>query len=81
MEEILKGAVSQAPGLVVLVFIVVVFLKHMAKRDELIKGLTDEHIAERRLQREVIRENTIAAANNTTALNNVAHMLNETSRK
>ena len=81
MDDLLKTAVSQAPGLVVLVIIVTVFLKYMSKRDELIKGLTDEHLAERKIQRDVIERNTIAAGVNTQALNNVAHILIETSRK
>ncbi len=81
MEEILKNALAQAPGLVVLVVLVIVFLKAMAKRDDFIKGLTDEHIAERRLQREVITLNTLAAGTNTAALNNVAHVINKTSER
>ena len=75
MDDLLKTAISQAPSLVVLVIVVTVFLKYMGKRDELIKGLTDEHLAERKLQRDVIERNTVAATTNTVALNNVAHIL------
>ena len=41
MDDILKSAVAQTPGLVVLVIVVVVFLRYMGVRDGLIKGLTD----------------------------------------
>ncbi len=75
MDELLKGAISQAPGLVVLVILVVKFLSAMAKRDDLIKGLTDEHLTERRLQRDILERNTVAAIRNTSALDNMARVI------
>jgi hypothetical protein len=81
MDEILKSAVAQTPGLVVLVIVVVVFLRYMGVRDGLIKGLTDEHLAERKLQRDLIERNTVAATTNTIALNNVAFLLDKRSRE
>jgi hypothetical protein len=81
MDDILKSAMSQVPGMVVLVIVVFYFLKYMGKRDELIKGLTDEHLSERKIQRDVIERNTVAAGVNTAALNNVAHILSEQSKK
>ena len=80
MTEILTNAVDQVPGLVVLVAVVLMFLKYMSKHDDLIKDLTNEHLVERKRQQEVIEKNTIAATTNTTALNNVAHILDEHAR-
>ncbi len=80
MEELLKGAISQAPGLVVLVILVIKFLSAMGKRDELIKGLTDEHLTERRLQRDILERNTVAAIRNTQALDNMAHVIEKNNR-
>lgn len=79
MEDAIERLAASAPDLLALVIIVVLFLKYMVKRDELIKGLTDEHLAERKLQRDVIERNSIAAGINTEALNNVAHILSEQS--
>jgi hypothetical protein len=53
----------------------------MGVRDGLIKGLTDEHLAERNLQRDLIKQNTVAATTNTIALNNVAFLLDKRSRE
>lgn len=82
MEDILKSALSQVPGLVVLVVIVIVFLKFITKHNELIKALTDEHLYERKLTREALEKSAIANAQNasattlnTTALNNMAHVI------
>jgi uncharacterized membrane protein len=80
MTEILTNAVDQVPGLVVLVAVVLMFLKYMSKHDDLIKDLTNEHLIERKKQQEVIEKNTVAAATNTAALNNVAHILDEHAR-
>ena len=77
MEEALERLAVSAPDLLALVVIVVLFLKYMGKRDDLIKGLTDEHLSERKLQRDVIERNSVAAGVNTEALNNVAHILLE----
>lgn len=84
MDEIFKSAVSQAPGLVVLVIIVIVFIKYLMTVHGLIKALTDEHIYERRMMREVLEKNVHAMEKNenstntnTVALNNLAHVVVE----
>jgi len=46
MEKILEGAIGQAPSLVVLVVVVVVFLKHLRDRDKEFSAVVRE-IAER----------------------------------
>lgn len=58
MEELLKTAVSQAPGLVVLYFLVLMFLRRDKERDQFIQGLHNEHLAARGESREAIKENT-----------------------
>jgi hypothetical protein len=79
MEDTLEKLLTSVPDLGVLVLVVIIFLKHIAKHDEVIKGLTDQHIEERKHQRDVIERNTLAAALNTAALNNVAHLLTKQS--
>lgn len=64
MEEILKEAAKQAPALVLMVFVVWAFLKHLGSRDSMMKGVFDEHVDERRESRKVIEENTKALRDN-----------------
>ena len=75
MEKILENAASQSPGLVIMVIIVMVFVKYLKSRDELIRDINNEAADARREQQRVIQENTVAATQNTGALNNVASAL------
>lgn len=81
MDQALLKLADSSPDILALLIIVFMFLKYMGMRDKLIKQLTDEHLAERALQREIITKNTIAAGVNTEALNNVAHILSETAKR
>ena len=58
MEEFLKTAITQAPGLVVLVFLVKTFLTRDKERDTFIMQLHQEHLAARGESRDAIKENT-----------------------
>ncbi len=81
MEDVTKQLAVSAPNLLCLLAVVAFFLKYMSKRDELIRALTEEHLAERKLQRDVIERNSLAAATNTIALNNVAYILTERTKE
>ena len=58
MEELLKTAASQVPGLVVLCYLVQTFLKRDKERDSFISQLHGEHLAARGESRAAIQENT-----------------------
>lgn len=58
MDEIIKGAITQAPGLVVLCYLVGLFLKAQKERDAFIQIMHSEHLAARGESREAIQENT-----------------------
>lgn len=58
MDKLLETALSHAPSLVVLVFLVRMFLNRDRERDGFIRQLHDEHLAARGESREAIRENT-----------------------
>jgi hypothetical protein len=81
MDQALLKLADSSPDILALLIIVFMFLKYMGMRDKLIKQLTDEHLAERALQRDIIQKNTVAAGVNTEALNNVAHILSETAKR
>ena len=67
----LREAIKQAPALVVLVIIVLLFLKYLTKRDDVHKErhkefvsfltvIQTEHLDARRESRDAIKENTLA---------------------
>lgn len=58
MDELLKTALGQAPGLVVLALVVRSFLTRDKERDAFIAQLHAEHLAARGESREAIKENT-----------------------
>jgi len=68
MDELLKTAVAQAPGLCVLALVVYWFLGHMKGRDELLKELHHEHMLARNDSRDALRETARAVKDNTEAL-------------
>lgn len=79
MEKILENAIVQAPGLVVLVVLVWVFLKHISERDKsylnAMKDLHHEHIAAREQSQAVVKENTEVLQHNTIAVNNLSSIV------
>jgi hypothetical protein len=75
MEDILKSLGNQAPGMVCQVIVILLFLRYLTQRDSVIRDLTHEHLEERKIQRDVLDRNTMAAGINTAALNNMAHAL------
>jgi len=75
MEAIIKGLVESAPHLAALVFIVVLFMRNIEKRDVLIRDLHNEHIDERRGTREVMKEAAESRDNNTDAMNRLVHAI------
>lgn len=56
MTEWLSEAAKQVPSLVVMGWIVITFLRHMAKRDETIQALADQCHAVQREGHAVIKE-------------------------
>lgn len=60
MEKFIETAVTQAPGLVVLVFLVKTFLGRDKERDAFIQQLHQEHLAARGESRDAIKENTLS---------------------
>jgi len=78
MEEILKTAASQVPGLVVLAMLVAAFLKRdkeredttskaNEQRDAFIKLMHNEHLVARAESREAMRDNAEATRRNADA--------------
>jgi hypothetical protein len=64
MDELLKTAVTQVPGLVVLAVIVRFFLKYLSKRDELTRDMNH-----------VIEKNTEAVSHNTAIMEQLKDFL------
>jgi len=68
MDEILKSAATQIPGLVVLCFLVQTFLRAQKERDALIQIMHVEHLSARSESRDAIRENTASNREVTKAI-------------
>lgn len=77
MEKVLESAVVQVPNLVVLGVIVIMFLKQIGKRDEMMKDINRENIEARERSRLVIEKNTEAATSNTGAMNSMTVALQD----
>lgn len=77
METLVSEVIKQVPSLGVLCFIVYVFLRHMEKRDAVIKEIHEEHLNERRETRTSVDNNTKAMAVNTVAIHELAKALKE----
>lgn len=58
MDELIKTALAQSPGLVVLFLLVQMFLRRDRERDTFIAALHSEHMAARGESRQAIKENT-----------------------
>lgn len=65
MEKLLESAAVQAPGLVVLVILVIVFLKHMRERDVSIESMNRENLEARAHSRSVIEHNSEIVGHNS----------------
>lgn len=83
METLFEKAIEQVPNLAVLSLIVWLFLKHLreqnaesasrhAEQAAALVSLNKENLEASRHARQVIEENTRAAAANTNALNNMS---------
>ena len=77
METIASEVIKQVPSLGVLCFIVYFFLKHMEKRDAVIKEIHEDHLIERRDTRMAVDANTKAMTTNTMAIGELAKALKE----
>lgn len=58
MEKALETMVGTAPNAVAIIIVVVIFLRHLAERDSLMRALHTEHEESRQASRKVIEENT-----------------------
>ena len=71
MEEILKSAMAQVPALVVLAVVVMVFLRHMRERDQIITAtitsISNDSIQARLHSQQVIEKNSLVVGENTSA--------------
>lgn len=76
MDDLLKTAVTQAPGLAVLCYLVVTFLKRDRDRDQFIRELHNEHLAARGESRDAINENTQSNREVTAAVHSLQSSLN-----
>jgi len=68
MDNFFAKIASEIPSLAVLVFVVLSFLKHMEKRDKVIKEIHEEHMQARTEARIAINDNTTASHANTLAV-------------
>lgn len=74
MEQLLTKAAEQVPNLAVLSFIVWMFLKHL-------KAVNSDSVEAAKHSRQVIEENTKAAAANTSAINGMSSAINELTKQ
>jgi len=77
MESLAVEVIKQVPSLGVLCFIVYVFLRHMEKRDAVIKEIHEDHLLERRETRAAVDANTKATQGCTTAIGELSKALKE----
>lgn len=75
MDAFLTEVAKQVPSLGVLCFIVWVFINHLDKRDKTLKEMHQEHIDERAISRETIRDNTLAMRQNTNAISELKEVI------
>lgn len=81
MEELLKNAATQVPGLVVLCYLVSTFLRAQKERDGFIHMMHQEHLAARGESREAIKENTESNREVTQAVHTLAEGLRDSHRR
>lgn len=76
MEKLLEQMALQSPGIVACILIVIFFLRHMKEisreTGKLFKDMHAEHIDARAQSRDVLKDNTQAAKENTIAINRLA---------
>lgn len=81
MEKILTEAANQAPALVVLVFLVIVFLRHIKLINDanaaMIREIHAENIDARRHSAEVIEKNTEAVGRNSEVMEETTRAIRE----
>jgi hypothetical protein len=58
MDKVITELVSSSPAIVAIIIIIILFLRHLSSRDELLRALHTEHEESRRASRIVIEENT-----------------------
>lgn len=75
MNEIVSKIAFQIPDLVALCLIVMIFVRHLDKRDDLLRDLHREHLDARSQSREMIRETHSVLERNTEALVNVTTVI------
>lgn len=68
MSKILEQALIQSPGLVALLYMLIIVLRHIEKRDVFIRQLHDEHIQARRESQAAIHDNTTATRDLTKTI-------------
>lgn len=76
MENMITEIAKQVPSLGVLAFIVIVFLRHMERRDAVIKEIHAEHMLERKETRAAVDANTAEMQRNTLAISKFVKSLN-----
>ena len=77
LEGFVMGLLKQVPALAVLAYIVFIFLKHLAHRDEVMRKIGDGCHDVQKESHLVMREISTAFGENTTAMREVTHTLRE----
>ena len=75
LEGFVMGLLKQVPALAVLAYIVFIFLKHLAHRDEVMRKIGDGCHEVQKESHTVMREVSSAMGENTTAMREVTSAL------
>lgn len=60
MEEIVKEFIKSSPSLGLCAFLVVVFLRYLGRRDDLLQKISEQSNEVNKISQEIIRENSRA---------------------
>jgi hypothetical protein len=81
MTDIWIEIIKQVPSLGVLVLLVIIFIRHLSKRDELLRNLNNENhqFSNQQITRmlEILKENTLMLGQNIKVLDNIYSKLSE----
>ncbi len=73
----MESLVGTAPGAVAVIIVVILFLKHLALRDQLLRQLHEEHLTSRKASQCAIEENTKVLGQHLELSRELAQVLKE----